>query len=400
VAVADLNADGKPDIVAINQQGSNTLTVLLGNGNGTFQRPNTYGAGSDPQSVAVADLNGDGKPDVVVANRDSGSVSVFLGNGDGTLKSQRSFYSDMIPVSVAVADLTGDGKPDLVVGHYTSGAISVLLGNGDGTFQSPQTVAAGSSPYSVAVADLNGDGSPDVVTTNFGSNTVSVLLNAGSNFLGSSGSLSQTVNQDSTTSTLTSSRNPSPHFAPVTFTAVVTANAPGSGTPTGTVSFEDGALLLATRLLIAGRATFTISALRIGTHTIRADYSGDANFLAGNSHVLRQTVQRRAAVTPIIATAAPIGPALAQWLLDVPSKVASALDGMDQVPFLAGPTVGSLPVASPIKSSASDRTTVVTATSSAALAGGKAPPRLDDGVDQWETAKVDRLFTAPWGPLE
>jgi hypothetical protein len=135
---------------------------------------------------------------------------------------------------------------------------------------------------------------------------VTVLLSAGSGTLGStSNPLSQVVSQDATSTAVMSSKNPSRHGQAVTFTAVVTANPLGSGTPTGTVSFEDGALVLATRLLSGGRATFTTSALRVGTHTIRADYSGDANFLDSNSHALRQTVQRRAVVTPITATAVP-----------------------------------------------------------------------------------------------
>ena len=88
-----MNGDGKPDLVVAND-GSNTVSVLLGNGNGTFQAQQTFATGVDPTSVALGDVNGDGKPDLVVANDGSDTVSVLLGNGNGTFQASQAFAAD------------------------------------------------------------------------------------------------------------------------------------------------------------------------------------------------------------------------------------------------------------------------------------------------------------------
>jgi hypothetical protein len=180
VAVADLNADGAPDLVTAND-GSNDVSVLLGSGDGTFQAQQTFVVGDLPASVAVADLNADGAPDLVTANIGSDDVSVLLGSGGGTFQPQQIFFVGDLPISVAVADLNTDGVPDLVTANLDSDDVSVLLGSGGGTFQPRQTFAVGLGPRSVAVADLNadGDGAPDLVTTNEFSRDVSVLLGNG-----------------------------------------------------------------------------------------------------------------------------------------------------------------------------------------------------------------------------
>jgi hypothetical protein len=176
VAVADLNGDGIPDLVVADDD---AVSVLLGNGDGTFGAPQTFAPGSSPSSVAVADVNGDGKPDLVIANRDDNTVSVLLGNGDGTFQKPQTFAVGNSPRSVVVADVNGDGKPDLVTANYGDNTVSMLLGNGDGTFQSQTTYASGNGPRSVAVADVNGDGRPDLVVANSNDNTVGVLLGHG-----------------------------------------------------------------------------------------------------------------------------------------------------------------------------------------------------------------------------
>jgi hypothetical protein len=178
VAIADLNGDGKPDLVVANYL-SNSVSVLLGNGNGTFQPQSAFATGSGPLSVAAADFNGDGKLDLVVGNYGSQSVSVLLGNGDGTFQSQTAFATGSFPTSVQATDLNGDGKADVVVADLGSNKVSVLLGNGDGTFQSQSVFATGATPRSVAVADFNGDGKPDLVVANDNSRNVSVLLGNG-----------------------------------------------------------------------------------------------------------------------------------------------------------------------------------------------------------------------------
>ncbi|MGH8395367.1 MAG: FG-GAP repeat domain-containing protein, partial [Pseudomonas sp.] len=105
------------------------------------------------------------------------NVSVLLGNGDGTFQAARYFTGGSFPLSVAVGDFNGDGLADLAVANNGSGNVSVLLGNGDGTFQATRNFGAGSGPRSVAVGDFNGDGAQDLAVTNSGSNNVSVLIN-------------------------------------------------------------------------------------------------------------------------------------------------------------------------------------------------------------------------------
>jgi len=178
VVAADLNGDGKADLVVNNYYG-NSVSVLLGNGNGTFQAQQTFATGREPFKVAVADVNGDGKPDLMVTNYLDGTVSILLGNGNGTFQAQRSFSVGLAPASVAVGDVNADGKPDLIVTNNGSNTVSILLGNGNGTFQAQRTVAVGSHPNPVAVVDLNGDGKPDIIVGDDGVSTVSVLLGNG-----------------------------------------------------------------------------------------------------------------------------------------------------------------------------------------------------------------------------
>jgi hypothetical protein len=178
VAVADLDGDSVPDLVTANSWGDD-VSVLLGNGDGSFQAAVSYAVGRDPWSVAVADLDGDTVPDLVTANLGTFggyNVSVLLGNGDGSFQFAGSYAAGSVPRSVAVADLDGDNAPDLVTANAYSHDVSVLLGNGDGSFQAAVSFVAGVGPESVAVADLNGDNDPDLVTANIASDDVSVLL--------------------------------------------------------------------------------------------------------------------------------------------------------------------------------------------------------------------------------
>ena len=182
VALGDVNGDGKLDIITANY-GSANASVLLGNGNGTFQ-PNTdfaTGTGTNPVSVALGDVNGDGKIDIITANRDGNSASVLLGNGDGTFQAQQTFFTGQFsnPRSVALGDVNSDGILDIITANYGSGSACVLLGNGDGTFQAEQTFATKLSSRSVALGDVNGDGRLDIITANNNDLSVSVLLGNG-----------------------------------------------------------------------------------------------------------------------------------------------------------------------------------------------------------------------------
>ena len=188
VALADLNGDGKLDMVVPNPCAPNTppncvglLSVFLGNGDGTFQPSVGYSSGAFwADSVVIADVNGDHKPDLIVANVSAvegvfgdGIISVLLGNGDGTFRPAVTYDSGGISAtSVAVGDINHDGKPDLVVSNNSTatsgvGNVAVLLGNGDGTFQAAVAYdSAGWGTNSVVLSDINGDGKLDVVISN------------------------------------------------------------------------------------------------------------------------------------------------------------------------------------------------------------------------------------------
>jgi hypothetical protein len=193
VVLGDFNGDGKLDLAVgngtvnpIDNHAHGRVSVFLGNGDGTLQTAVDYIAGIGLSSVAVGDFNGDGKPDLAVANTGSftnttytgdGSVSVLLGNGDGTFQTAINSGTRMTPVSVVLSDFNGDGKLDVAV-VSPNGNVSVLSGNGDGSLQPAISYAAGSTPSFVAVADFNGDGKPDLAVANsFSEGTVSVLLN-------------------------------------------------------------------------------------------------------------------------------------------------------------------------------------------------------------------------------
>ena len=188
VAVGDFNGDGRPDLAVTNSANTSSgavpgnVSVLLGNGDGTFQPARTLNVGITPAFVAVRDFNGDGRQDLAVANFRSSTVSVLLGNGDGTFLAARNFAAGAGPLSFAVGNFNGDGVSDLAVANFDfniqgPNTVSVLLGNPDGTFQAPLSFGAGTNPDSVAVGDFNGDGLQDLAVANFNSNTVSVLIN-------------------------------------------------------------------------------------------------------------------------------------------------------------------------------------------------------------------------------
>jgi uncharacterized protein (DUF2141 family) len=342
LAVGDLNGDGKPDVVVTNGFSTATVGVLLGNGDGTFQPVVLYDSGSQSaKSVAIADLNGDGKPDVVVTNcsfdngalcahdKDSNSVAVLLGNGDGTLQSAVTYPTGgASPYAVKVEDVNGDGKLDLVVANNCSspgpfncapGAVGILLGNGDGTFRLAVSYSSGGrNAVSIAVADVNGDGNLDIAVSNQGNSTLGVLLGNGDgtfrkasvySVLGGALSIAD-LNGDgrpdvvlatpetnslsigvllnltlaATTSTVTTSGSPSHINQPVTFTATIGSS--NGQIPDGqTITFYNGKTIIGTATTASGVAVFTTSSLTAGTHTIKASYPGHAFFKASSGTV-------------------------------------------------------------------------------------------------------------------
>lgn len=177
VAVANLG-DPYPDLV-VAARAANKVGVIKGNGDGTFQSAlNSYNnvVGDTPKFLAVGDFNGDGKVDTVTSNNGYNaphvySISVLLGNGIGTFGAATSYSSGLAPLDITVSDLNQDGFLDVINAAQgttsTNGSVAVFLGNSNGTFQAAQTFASGAFPFGIATGDFNGDGFPDIAATNF-----------------------------------------------------------------------------------------------------------------------------------------------------------------------------------------------------------------------------------------
>jgi hypothetical protein len=182
IAVGDVNGDGHPDLLTANAI-DHTISVLLGNGDGTFRPaltvPSVIGM---INSIVVGDFNGDGHLDLAVTGPGGGGIGLALGNGDGTFKPMTivSSNASFAPGVLAVADFNKDGHLDLAAAGSSTlygAGVYILLGNGDGTFQTPAPYVVG-TVMSIAVGDLNGDGNLDLVTAN-DDDTVGVLLGKG-----------------------------------------------------------------------------------------------------------------------------------------------------------------------------------------------------------------------------
>ena len=348
IAAADVNGDGKLDVVVTNRCAdanctSGSVTVFLGNGDGTFKTPVNYNTGAPGTfSVALRDLNGDGKPDIVVTNSGcearpgtactvTGSVAVLLGNGDGTFQAAVSYSSGgQNAGSIAVGDLNGDWKLDIAVGNecFTQTAnivtscstIAVLLGNGDGTFQAAILTATPAIwTGALELGDIDGDGKLDLVVGTsmvFGSDFV-LFGNGDGTFqppviLGTGGSEARQgvaltdLNGDgkpdlvaegavvllnilppATTTLLTSSAVPSYLNQAVTFTATVTGQ---GATPTGNVVFQISLLKPVKVPLVNGVATYNWIFAKTGPRTVTARYLGDSTHAPGSSNVVAQPV--------------------------------------------------------------------------------------------------------------
>ena len=198
IAIADFNGDGWVDLATDDWQ-KNRVTVIFNDKKGGFVSPGvSFPVGKMPyQKLRAADLNKDGKADIVTTNFEGGNVTILLGDGKGGFREPPGspFDANKQPFAIAIGDLNGDGNPDLAIGHY-SGQITdpsgdrmtILLGIGDGTFRQAWTqLVPGKAPTRVAIGDVNGDKIADAVFENYGNNSVTVLLGSHNNFSTASG---------------------------------------------------------------------------------------------------------------------------------------------------------------------------------------------------------------------
>jgi hypothetical protein len=164
VAIGDFDNDGNRDLVVTNWD-FRDISVLLGDGDGSFAEQIRYPVGSYPTSVSIGDFNGDGKQDFAVTNYYSDDISVLLGNGDGSFAAQIRYPAGRRPYSIARGDFDGDGSQDFAVANYYSDDVSVLLGHGDGSFAEQIRYPTGDSPISLAIATTAGRTSWSRITT-------------------------------------------------------------------------------------------------------------------------------------------------------------------------------------------------------------------------------------------
>lgn len=181
VAVADFNNDNKPDLAVTNQV-SNDVSILLGDGNGTFGSSFLFQVGASPYALVAGKFNADNNVDLAVANSGANTVSILLGNGNGTFAAPTTVLAGASPISIAAGDLNNNGTEDLVVanfGGFFSGSVTVLLGNGNGGFTPGSSLRTRTQPSFVTIANINGDANRDVIVANFGSNSVATFFGTG-----------------------------------------------------------------------------------------------------------------------------------------------------------------------------------------------------------------------------
>lgn len=182
VALLDADSDGDVDVVATNQS---NIALLRNNGNGTFQAPTYFnGGGSGEWAIAVADANNDGKPDIFCGTYNSQMMTLLLGNGTGTFTQSASVSCGGFPWQMAVGDVNGDGNIDCVAAEATNGRAAVILGNGAGSLAPAVFYPVGSNPVSVDIGDFEGDDDLDIAVASFSNGNATMLRNNGTGVFG------------------------------------------------------------------------------------------------------------------------------------------------------------------------------------------------------------------------
>ncbi len=178
IIAADVNGDGKADLVVTNAgSSSNSISLLINHGNGTFQPLSEVGVGSMPVKVTAADINGDGYIDLITANYSSNNITILTNNGAGVFSVDTTINVGSGPYSTVAADLFGNGYADLAVSNYGSNTISLLKNNGNGTFVLNSTINVPAGPVIIAATDVDGDGNVDLIAGS--TSAISILKNNG-----------------------------------------------------------------------------------------------------------------------------------------------------------------------------------------------------------------------------
>lgn len=174
VTTNDLNADGEVDLL-VASSGADCVSVLMGQGGGSFGPKTDFVTGTSARSIAIADFNGDKKADLAVVNTGTNTVSLLPGNGNGKFREKVDFPVGKAPRSVVAGDFNKDGKFDMAVVSFSDNNVTVLIGDGDGSFVTGAPISVRSEPVWITQADMNGDAKIDLLVVNANANNVSIL---------------------------------------------------------------------------------------------------------------------------------------------------------------------------------------------------------------------------------